>query len=73
MSRQVVLFISKCFVMGLATYLGLKEALLNRGVTRMDPISPPDEDSTFADLLAWQVYHLIHNLSNADGQSFVFG
>ena len=61
------------FEQGLLTYLGLKEVLLDRGVTRMDPISPPDEDSTFADLLAWQVYHLVHNLGNVDGQSFVFG
>ena len=59
--------------MGLVTYLCLKEALLDRSVTRRDPISPPDEDSPFADLLAWQVYHLIHNLGNVDGQSFVFG
>ena len=52
------------FEQGLLTYLGLKEALLERGVTRTDPISPPDGDSPFADLLAWQLYHLVHNLGN---------
>ena len=53
--------------------LGLKEALLDPGVSRMDPISPPDEESPFADLIAWQVYHLILKLGDVDGNSFVFG
>ena len=58
---------------GLLAALGLKEALLDEGVTRMDPISPPDEASPFADLLAWQVYHFIHKLGNVDSEAFVFG
>ena len=53
--------------------VGLKETLLEAGVTRMDAISPPDEESPFFDLLAWQVYHLISRLGNVDPGSFVFG
>ena len=58
---------------GLLAAFGLKEMLLDEGVTRMDPISPPDEASPFADLLAWQVYHFIHKLGNVDSEAFVFG
>ena len=53
--------------------IGLKEALLDPGVSRMDPISPPDEDSPFADLIAWQVYHFILKLGYLDSGAFVFG
>ena len=40
--------------------VGLKEALLDPKFTRMDPISPPDEESPFTDLLAWQGPDSIH-------------
>ena len=46
---------------------------MEAGVTRMDPISPPTEESPFIDLLAWQVYHLISKLGNIDPGDFVFG
>ena len=60
-------------VKGLLVAVGLKETLLEAGVTRMDAISPPDEESPFFDLLAWQVYHLISKLGNIDPGDFVFG
>ena len=53
--------------------VGLKDSLLEADVTRMDPISPPTEESPFMDLLAWQAYHLISKLGNIDGGDFVFG
>ena len=60
-------------IKGLLVAVGLKDTLLEAGVTRMDPISPPTEESPFMDLLAWQVYHLISKLGSIDPGSFVFG
>merc|ERR1719229_1799511 len=60
-------------ISGLLVAVGLKDTLLEAGVTRMDPISPPTEESPFMDLLAWQVYHLISKLGSIDPGSFTFG
>ncbi len=52
--------------------LGLKDDLLDAGFTRTDPISPPDDSSSFTDLIAWQAYHFVHNVGNVELSSFVF-